>query len=376
MKNKIYILLFILISFNGLAQQKLNFKGQLSGISSFSPDNNLDWFVGVRYIPEASYEIPIDSLHNLDFNLALNLDASTLFHPFNDSKTDGNIDPYRIWTRYSGENYEIRLGLQKIDFGSATLIRPLQWFNQIDPRDPLQLTNGVYGVLGRYYFKNNANIWLWGLIGNEKTRGFEVLETDNSIPEFGARVQLPVSRGEIAFSYHHRNVNSKFNLGLPQYGHISENRFGFDAKWDVEIGLWFEATHTIKNKDLGSLTNQTLINIGTDYTFGLGNGLNIVTEHLITSFDEDAFNFSNTENTTALSANYPLGFFDNIGLMYYYNWNSQKSTVFVNYEHQFNKFTGYVMGYYNPKAQQSIQTNDLTTNFSGPGIRFMIVYNH
>ena len=28
----------------------------------------------------------------------------------------------------------------------------------IDPRDPLQLTNGVWGLLGRYYFMNNANL--------------------------------------------------------------------------------------------------------------------------------------------------------------------------------------------------------------------------
>ena len=62
------------------------------------------------------------------------------------------------------KNIENRLGLQKIDFGSALLIRPLQWFNQIDPRDPLRLTNGVYGILFRQYFNDNSNIWLWNWI--------------------------------------------------------------------------------------------------------------------------------------------------------------------------------------------------------------------
>ena len=61
----------------------------------------------------------------------------------------------------------IEPGLQKINFGSATMLRPLMWFDQVDPRDPLQLTDGVWGVLGRYYFLNNANIWLWGLYGNK-----------------------------------------------------------------------------------------------------------------------------------------------------------------------------------------------------------------
>jgi len=53
--------------------------------------------------------------------------------------------------------------LQKINFGSATLFRLLMWFDRIDPRDPLKLTDGVYGLLLRYYFHNNTNIWLWGL---------------------------------------------------------------------------------------------------------------------------------------------------------------------------------------------------------------------
>ena len=376
MKQKAYIISCMFLSLSCLSQNEFDFKGQFSALTSFSPDNDLDWFLGGRYIPEASYNIQFDSLHNLDFNVVLNLDASMLFHPFNTSETDANIDPYRVWARYSGENYEIRLGLQKIDFGSATLLRPLQWFNQIDPRDPLQLTNGVYGALGRYYFPNNANIWVWSLLRNEKTRGFEVIQTDKNIPEFGTRVQLSVPNGEIAFSYHHRTANSDNLLALPQYAKIQENRFGLDGKWDVEVGLWFEATHTIKDKDVGVFTNQSLLNVGTDYTFGLGNGLNVVTEHLISAFDENAFDFKNTENTTALSVNYPLGFFDTISAMYYYNWDFQGNTVFLNFEHQFNKLSGYVMAYYNPEAQQSIQTNELTNSFSGPGIRLMLVYNH
>jgi hypothetical protein len=376
MKQKIYIIAFIILSTSVLAQNKFDFKGQISGITSFSPNNDLDWFAGGRFIPEASYTISLDSIHNLDFNVAANIWGSVLFHPFDTSKSEGDIESYRIWARYTGKQYEVRLGLQKIDFGVATLLRPLQWFNQIDPRDPLQLTNGVYGALGRYYFSNNANIWLWSLIGNEKTRGFEVIETNNNIPEFGARFQYPVPKGEIGFSYHHRNANSTNILGIQQYDDIEENRFGIDCKWDVTVGLWFEATHTIKNKDLGDFTNQSLLNVGTDYTFGLGNGLNVVAEHLISSFDTDTFKFKNTDNTSAISAMYPLSFFDNISTMYYYNWDSKDSTFFLNYEHQFSKLSGYAMVYYNPEVQQGIQNNELTTNFSGPGIRFMLVYNY
>ncbi|CAH8285610.1 hypothetical protein EV196_10650 [Mariniflexile fucanivorans] len=369
-------ILVILLPFAIFSQEKVAFKGQLSGITSFSPDNDLDWFAGARYLPELSYKIPLDTMQFVDFNAAANIWGTTNFHPFNAFDTQGDIEPYRLWARYSRNQLELRLGLQKIDFGSATMLRPVQWFNQIDPRDPLQLTNGVYGALARYYFLNNANIWVWGLIGNEKTRGYDVVETNKKIPEFGGRIQYPVPKGEIAFSYHHRTANSTNLVGVPQYEEVEENKFGIDGKWDVTVGLWFEAAHSQKTKNIGQLTNQTLLSMGSDYTFGIGNGLNIAGEHLISSFDEKDFGFNNTSNISALTASYPLNIFDNLSTILYYDWESENMTFFVNYEHQFKKLTGYLMLLYNPETQQAIQENDLVSNFSGPGIRFMLVYNH
>ncbi|CAG0898473.1 unnamed protein product [Cyprideis torosa] len=139
----------------------------------------------------------------------------------------------------------------------TSLLRPIQWFNQIDPRDPLQLTNGVYGVLGRYYFLNNANVWIWGLIGNSRTRGFDVLETNKAAPEFGGRYQHPTNKGEIAISYHYRTARTDGIL-LPLNEKIPEHRIALDGKWDLEVGLWFEAAVIHKREDLDLLTNQTL----------------------------------------------------------------------------------------------------------------------
>jgi len=374
MKYIVFILL--LGSFHLFAQEKIDFDGQISLISSFSSDNELNSFIGTRYIPELSYKIPIDSLQYIDFEASINLSASTLFHPFDTTNTDANINPYRLWARYVGKQYEVRVGLQKIDFGSATLLRPIQWFNQIDPRDPLQLTNGVYGALGRYYFQNNTNIWLWVLYGNEKSRGFDAIQTNKKIPEVGGRFQCPIPKGEIALSYHHRTANSTHISYLPQYEKISENRIGIDGKWDVTVGLWFEATHSHKAKNIGQLTNQTLLNIGTDYTFGIGNGINIIAEHLLISFDEKAFNFQSPNNISAITLSYPLGFFDKISSVFYYNWTGKSFTAFLNYEHQFKKIIGYLMLYYNPAIQQGIQQNDFVNNFVGPGIRLMLVYDH
>ncbi|MDR1585772.1 MAG: hypothetical protein LBS07_06360, partial [Prevotellaceae bacterium] len=102
---------------------------------------------------------------------------------------------------------EVRLGLQKINFGSAQLFRPLMWFDAIDPRDPLQMTDGVWGGLFRYYFQNNANFWLWTLYGNDEVKGWETAPSAQSLPEIGGRVQLPLKQGEVALSYHLREAD-------------------------------------------------------------------------------------------------------------------------------------------------------------------------
>lgn len=378
MRKWIFFLLVFGWSTFIVGQQNVEIEGQFIMVGSYSPDNQLEGFLGSRYIPEASYLIPMDSAQTrfFDFEASANINGNILFSPFDTSSLDGNIQPYRVWARYNAKQFELRVGLQKIDFGSASLLRPIQWFNQIDPRDPLQLTNGVYGVLGRYYFLNNANIWLWALYGNEKTRGFDAIETNKTIPEFGGRIQYPTKKGEIAFSYHHRAANSTSVEFLPQFEKIPEHRFGLDGKWDVGVGLWFETALIYKTKDVGFLTHQALFNIGTDYTFGIGNGVNVMLEHLAVALDNQFLGLENTTNVSAAMVSYPLGFFDNISGVFLYNWTAENFTFNINYNHQFEKISAYVMAYYNPSAISGIQQNDLVNQFSGPGIRLMIVYNH
>ncbi|HSH52993.1 MAG TPA: hypothetical protein VK982_14805 [Bacteroidales bacterium] len=376
MRLTFFILFSCISAFAALSQNKLELDGQASLFGNYSPDSEMEVFTGVRYIPELNYHIGLESARAIDFLGAVNIYGNSAFHPFDDSQADGEIKPYRIWARYTSSQLELRLGLQKIDFGTATILRPLQWFNQIDPRDPLSLTNGVYGLLGRYYFLNNANIWLWALYGNEETRGFDAVKTNEKLPEFGGRVQYPVPNGEIAMAYHYRTADSRGLTGINSHKKIPENRFGLDGKWDIGIGLWFEASYIHKSKNIGSLTNQSLFNLGADYTFGIGSGLNVVAEHLIMAYDENVMEFGTSNNITAANISYPLNLFDNLSSVLYYSWDTDDFLFFINYEHQFKKLIGYVMAYYNPETQQAFQQNELVNTFTGPGIRLMLVYNH
>ncbi len=364
-------------------------RGQASGWLNVNPKNDMALWTGVRYIPQLNYGIPLPGGALIDFELSANITGSSLIDPFNSFDTDGNIKLYRTWARYAANQFELRIGLQKINFGSASMARPLMWFDQVDPRDPLQITDGVWSMLGRYYFLNNTNIWLWALYGNEGPKTWEIGETTSGSPEFGGRLQAPVLGGEAAFSFHHR----KADMGMVLYNRIKsggagqadmnngfvnipENRFGFDARWDIEIGLWVEGALIQKRKDVWQLTNQHLVTLGADYTFGVGNGLYIAAEQLMISMGENAYQFDNRTNFTALSLSYPLGIFDNINAILYRNWTNDNTYSFINWHRQFDRLGFYLMAFWNPETFRLPQQAEAAQMFSGRGFQVMLVLNH
>ena len=380
MKNqcKILSLLFLILSINYTnAQDSLSFKGQLSSYVHLNAANAFPLSIGARYIPQVNYKYNLPSDKLLDFEASANLYGNAGFHLFDSSGFNGNVKPYRLWVRYSSDQFELRAGLQKINFGSASLLRPLMWFDQIDPRDPLKLTDGTWGLLTRYYFLNNANIWLWGLYGNENLKGWESFHTKKNIPEFGGRFQTPVPEGEAAFTYHHRIADgTPLSDSLTTVGNIPENRFGFDAKFDMEVGWWVEASWSNFNKDIGMFTNQKVINAGLDYTFGLGNGLTVIYEQLIASTDRKIFKFDNSVTFSLLSLTYPVGLFNNVGTMLYYDWTNSRIYSFLNWQMQFNRLTFHLMGYVNPKEYQIPTQESDNMLFAGSGVMVMLVFNH
>lgn len=358
------------------ANDTLKFKGQLSAYTLLNTSQEKTWAAGGRFIPQLNYEINTRQQKLIDFEASANLYGHAAFHNFDSGSYSGRLKPYRLWGRYSTPQFELRAGLQKINFGSASLLRPLMWFDQMDPRDPLQLTDGVWAVLARYYFMNNANLWLWGLYGNEQRKGWEVFATRKQTPEFGGRLQIPVPRGESGFTYHHRTANgSGITDSLSPNVHFQENRFGFDAKFDMLVGWWIEASWSNYNESIAAYRNQEIINLGVDYTFGLGNGISLIYEHLVAASDEKAFAFSNVLNFSLLNVSYPLGLFDRLGAIVYYDWTNQKAYSFLNWQRQFNKLTLHVMGYINPKTYE-LPAQDIEQNlYAGTGGQLMLVYN-
>lgn len=355
----------------GQTPDTLILKGQVSAWGNYNYSNDI-FLLGGRYIPQLNYSRILKENKLIDLELSANM-----FGSWQSENTNGKIKPYRAWARYSTSQFELRAGLQKINFGSAVLLRPLMWFDQVDPRDPLQLTDGVWGVLGRYYFLNNANVWIWGLYGNNSRKGWELATTSKDYPEFGGRIQVPVPMGEAALTFHHRLADTR-NLApfLPAYSKLAENRLGFDIKIDWITGLWMEGAWINTEKNLGMLTNQAIFNAGLDYTFGVGNGLLLIYEHLLVSSDESPFEFSNTMNFSVLSLSYPISLFDNLNSLIYYNWEDKQVYTFLNWQRQYNKITLHLMAYWNPESFNLPQQNIQSNMFGGKGFQVMFVFNH
>ncbi len=375
----VFILLFSPFTFSLKAEEPAStlFSGQLSGWLNSSFYEDLSFTGGIRYLPELSYSKPLSGTKFLDIEISANIYGTAGLNSSDRVSTGGRIKPYRMWARYATTQLDLRAGLQKINFGSASILRPLMWFDRMDPRDPLQVTDGVWGVLGRYFFPGNTNIWIWGLWGNNDPKGWEIMGSVTDFPETGGRIQFPVPYGETALTWHFRKARTgNTDLITTPAKEVAERRIAVDGKWDVTIGLWIEGVWTNMDGDMGVLANSHILNTGADYTFAVGNGIHLMYEHLLISAGENPFSFSDKSSFSALSASYPLGILDNMNFILFYDWRNSASYNFLSWQRQWDDLTLFLMGYVNP-SDYNIPLHEGENNiFSGRGIQFMLVWNH
>ncbi|MEA1885867.1 MAG: hypothetical protein U9N72_01480 [Bacteroidota bacterium] len=379
-KDKISILAAVCLTIaTSLSAQECNLKGMATGW--FTASNSNEWAMqfGGRYIPEFEFLIPLNENINIEGELSANFTGSYT-DPSNEDNFYGKVKPYRAWAKISGNRFEVRAGLQKINFGSASILRPLMWFDRIDPRDPLKLTDGVYAILGRYYTLNNINFWAWGMHGNKNLKGWEIYETKDENIELGGRFQFPLPRAEIGLTYHHRKaIQYEHFIGQPPTEPreiiFPENRYAIDIKADLGIGLWIENVLVHHDNDMHP-PYKNMLCIGTDYTFGIGNGLRLMAEHLIIQYSSELFSDGEEVQFTAFSANYPFSIFTSLSYISYYDWENNNLYNFINFGLTFDRFSYYIMGFINPARFGIFDFSTGPNLFNGNGIQVMAVYNY
>jgi len=378
--NLIWLSLLISVAIADLNAQVMSFNGQVITWSTINPADPFQAQGGLRYIPKISFSHPAgQGKYSVEGELSANLWGSLLYSSGDSLSSDYRFSPYRAWIKFSGEQFEVRAGLQKINFGSAIMLRPLMWFDRMDPRDPLQLTDGVYGLLGRYYFANNANIWLWGLYGNKETKGWEAYETARKKIELGGRAQLPLANGEIALSYHHRMTDPSLTLPDSLYsgGPLPEDRLALDGKFTLVAGLWFETTLSrvadLNNSDICT----SMLNLGTDYTFNLGEGLHMTGEYFTYMSGDKPYNSDQYSlHFGGVSLSYPINIIHSLSLIVFHDFTNRTNYRFLNWSIMYDKWSFYIMGFWNPETYTLYNFNNTTNLFGGWGFQLMAVFNH
>lgn len=356
------------------------FENQFSTLAALNFSDPIACQFGGRYIPTFSIAQDMKKDRKIDAEFSANTFVNFFFKGDKSDGLEKDFKPYRAWIRYSAPRLEIRAGLQKINFGSASVLRPLMWFDKMDSRDPLQITEGVYSLLGRYYFQNNANLWIWALYGNENTKGWELAATKKKSPEFGGRFQFPVPGGEAAISFHRRTADLKaFFPPVPDPGEkfFPEEKVAIDGKWDLVAGLSFEYVLKHNNPDNGIIREwETQMNIGLDYTFSIGNGINLATEFFRYESKNSWKDSSDDTNYSVLTANYPINLMNTLSAMVYYNWNEQTWYRMLSLQRKYDFWSFYLIAFWNPDTFSIYGQSSERNLFAGKGIQFMAVINN
>lgn len=346
---------------------QLEWRGQASTWGLLHPESAPYVGVGLRYIPELSFQKDVGNGWQLDAEAALHAHVYWMDH----GAPEGILKPYRLWLRATNAQWELRAGLQKINFGSAQLFRPLMWFDQVDPVDPLQLTDGVWAMMGRYVWLNNANVWLWALPGGQDKRLWDLEASRSDVPELGGRLQLPLRRGEMAASVHHRVLK-----GTEERLRTSETRVGLDGRLDLGLGLWYEATWMGVSRNVGLRTQQIAATVGADYTLPLGNGLGLMAEQLFYTYGTHLNALESPMMLTALSVSYPVDIQRDARAMVYYEPRHSSVFGFLMWGRTWDALRLHALLYSNPSLLQLPVLQSSTSYFAGSGIQVTLIWNH
>jgi hypothetical protein len=372
----------VVILFPGrVSGQSADVNGLASLAGSGSFNSTFDPYLSLRVIPAVDFSLTSGRRLNVDGEVSVNAIGTVEFPSGESAQISASVAAYRAWLRFAAPRVEARVGLQEISFGSATLFRPLMWFDSLDPRDPLQLTEGVYALLLRYYTKGNAAFSAWVMYGNDAQRGWDIAPPDADSPEFGGRVQVPLFKGELGAAYHHRRADLSA-LAPPEQPAVPapaepapEDRFGFDGKWDVGVGLWVEAAIVHQDAPLLPTPYQRAFTVGVDYTFGLGNGLTALAEHFRLDSSAEAFSGGDAQNFSALFLRYPLGVLDELTGIVYYDWKRGDFSRFVTWKRTYDSLAFNVILFNNPEQVMVFPGQVSSSSFAGTGLQVLLSYN-
>ena len=344
MKSPLFIFfLFFLIESSTLFCQKFSMKGQFWINTEFRNNDNYQ----IGYIPTLAtyYKFSQNNIIDLEWAYHFSRTYNSNSLKFQNERT------YRGWVRYIYKSIEFRLGLQKIVFGPAQILRPLAWFDNIDIKNPTGHTRGVEAFRIKYFFSNDLSIWAW------------IIKEESNNMTYGGRSELSTSLGEWGLTIHRdTSIESKLvsQFSIPISG--SHSRLGLDYRYDGLLGFWFEGSnYYIEKQNNYNNDNYSLMTIGLDYTIPVGTGLHVLMENYRST---GWLNSSNTnQNILAIMANLSIGMFHQIMVISNFDWDDKNIYNYLQWSSIYDRFSINCMASINPSEV-------------GNSLQLMFIYNH
>ncbi len=365
----IRVFLFVLfISNTNIIAQIHDVKGQMWGSllrGDDPPIGRSNYEQSWGYIPTVSYKKDLTNNNFIDLEWA---------HKFGKiyagDYSIGNLDsPYRLWFRYSSDRIEARLGLQKISFGPAVILRSLSWFDTIDIKDPTGQTDAVEAFRLRIFPSNSIGLWLWSINNAQDTLSF------------GGRTELSINAGELGFTYHRDQSALPQNIGQsPLYISSAHQRIAFDYRYDGYVGFWIETAGILSKSQNNVDPNRfTLFTAGVDYTIPIGPGVLVMVENMNIREFSTVTDSSKTHNYTAFMASLPVNMLVQLMFISQVDWDNNSVYNFLRCGITYDRFSVNLILSSSPKrSDYDIAEEYLPKTASGFGIgaQIMLVYNH
>ena len=362
-------LFFVLfISNTNITAQVYSLKGQMWGSllrGNDPPIGRSNYEESWGYIPTLSFERNLINNSVIDFEWAYKFGKV-----YSGDYSIGTLDaPYRIWFRYSSDRIEARLGLQKISFGPAMILRSLSWFDTIDIKDPTGQTDAVEAFRLRIFPNNSIGLWLWSINNDQDTLSF------------GGRTELSISAGELGFTYHTDQSTRPQSIGQsPAYISNAHQRIAFDYRYDGYIGFWLEAAGILSNSKSNIQPNRfTLFTAGADYTIPIGPGLLVMAENMNIREFSTVTDSIHTHNYTAFMASLPVNMLIQLMFITQVDWDNNNVYNFLRSSITYDHFSLNLILSSSPKRSDYDITEEYlprTVSGFGTGIQFMLIYNH
>jgi hypothetical protein len=124
--------------------------------------------------------------------------------------------------------------------------------------------------------------------------------------------------------------------------------------------------------------DQRALTVGADYTFGVGNGLNVLGEYFVVERSFGTLAVAETSTLSAASFRYPLGLLDTFFGIVYYDADRDGTYRFVTWQRTYDRWQFHLMGFWNPRAAAVLPGQQAVgqSAFSGRGFQLLLVFNH